>query len=54
MVRLARNFSATDPRYMFPALLMVALIYLFLTYPVTNFLGERQTRKLRRIGLGGK
>lgn len=54
MVRLARNFSATNPAFMFPALLMVAVIYFILTYPVTNFLGERQMRKLRRIGIGGK
>ena len=54
MVRLAANLTANDPVSQFPALLIVAVIYFFLTYPVTNFLGERQTRKLHNLGMGGK
>ncbi|MEM2142718.1 MAG: ABC transporter permease subunit [Candidatus Thorarchaeota archaeon] len=54
MVRLARNYYANEPAFLFIAYVVVALVYLVLTYPVTHHLGERQTRKLARIGLGGK
>jgi polar amino acid transport system permease protein len=54
MVRLANNVTATSPAARFLAMIIVAAIYLLLTYPVTNFLGERQTKKLRKLGMGGK
>ncbi|MFX1315532.1 MAG: amino acid ABC transporter permease [Promethearchaeota archaeon] len=32
---------------------VVAFVYLLFTYPVTRIFGERQTRKLKNLGMGG-
>ncbi|MFX1344924.1 MAG: amino acid ABC transporter permease [Promethearchaeota archaeon] len=33
--------------------LILAIIYLLLTYPVTRLFGERQSKKLKKLGMGG-
>ena len=35
------------------ALFVGAFLYLIFTYPVTRFFGERQSKKLKRLGMGG-
>ncbi|MFX0009798.1 MAG: amino acid ABC transporter permease, partial [Candidatus Hermodarchaeota archaeon] len=32
---------------------VVAVLYFLFTYPVTRIFGERQTKKLKRLGMGG-
>lgn len=54
VMRLAYNLTANNPSLAFPTYLVVGILYFVFTYPVTNFLGERQTKKLRKLGMGGK
>jgi polar amino acid transport system permease protein len=32
---------------------VVALVYFLFTYPITRFFGEHQTKKLKKLGMGG-
>ena len=41
------------PELFFSIMLIVALIYFIFTYPVTKYVGEAMTKRLRRLGLGG-
>jgi polar amino acid transport system permease protein len=36
-----------------PTMIIVAIIYFIFTFPITNLFGERQTKKLKRLGMGG-
>jgi polar amino acid transport system permease protein len=51
--RIARANSQSYPELWIPIMLTVAIIYLIFTIPVTKYIGERQTKKLRQLGLGG-
>jgi polar amino acid transport system permease protein len=53
MFRISRAFSMTYPQFWIPIMFTVALIYLVFTFPVTKLIGERQTKKLKNLGLGG-
>ena len=53
MFRIARSFSMSNPELNLLIMVTVAVIYLAFTYPVTKILGERMTRSLRKLGLGG-
>ncbi|MDF1540588.1 MAG: ABC transporter permease subunit [Candidatus Thorarchaeota archaeon] len=53
MFRLAQGQIAVSPIFLFPVMLVVAFVYLIFTMPVTNIIAERQTKKLRSLGLGG-
>lgn len=53
MFRISRAFSMTYPEFWIPIMFTVALIYLVFTYPITKLIGERQTKKLKNLGLGG-
>ncbi len=46
-------FRWVYPELFFGIILVVALIYFMFTYPVTKYMGEAMTKKLRRLGLGG-
>lgn len=53
MTRAAYYISATN-RPLWAIIYMVpAIIYLLFTYPFTKFFGERQTNKLKKLGMGG-
>ncbi len=53
MVKVSFDFSATNPALFFVTMLAVTIIYFCFTYPVTRFLGEFMTKRLRNLGLGG-
>ncbi len=53
MFRISRSFSMSYPDLNLMIMVTVAVIYLVFTFPVTNILGERMTRNLRKLGLGG-
>lgn len=54
MVKISYNLSVDYPAYFFIIMLVITVIYFLFTYPVTTFVGERMTRKLRDLGLGGR
>jgi polar amino acid transport system permease protein len=53
LTKAAYDFSHAFQGYWTVSLGVLAIIYFLFTYPVTKFFGERQTKKLKRIGLGG-
>ena len=53
MFRIARSNSMSHPELWIPIMLVTAIIYMIFTLPVTKYIGERQTKKLKNLGLGG-
>lgn len=53
MNKLAFNLYRSNPAIMLPVLLVLTLLYFCFTYPVTKYVGEFMTRRLKRLGLGG-
>lgn len=51
--RIARSNAQSYPEMWIPIMLAVAVIYLIFTIPITKYVGERQTKKLKLLGLGG-
>ena len=47
-------FRWTYPELFFGIVLVIAIIYFLFTYPVTKYVGESMTAKLRQLGLGGR
>ncbi|MFX1300363.1 MAG: amino acid ABC transporter permease [Promethearchaeota archaeon] len=53
MLKIAWYVSSNFPLLWAPAMGITAIIYFLFTYPVTRIFGERQTKKLKELGLGG-
>lgn len=53
LLKMTFDLTATNPIVFIPSLGIVAIVYFCFTYPVTHFLGEYMTKKLRNLGLGG-
>ena len=53
LLYITESFELTFPAYFLPIILMVAIVYFVFTYPVTKYIGESMTSRLRRFGLGG-
>jgi polar amino acid transport system permease protein len=53
LTKAAYDFSRAHPGTWTISLGILAVIYFLLTYPVTKFFGGRQTKKLKRLGMGG-
>ncbi len=49
----AEAFRWTYPAYFLGIILVISIIYFAFTYPVTKYVGESMTTRLRRLGLGG-
>ena len=49
----AEAFRWTYPAYFLGIILVISIIYFVFTYPVTKYVGESMTTRLRRLGLGG-
>jgi len=47
-------FRWVYPELFFGIILVIAIIYFLFTYPVTKYVGESMTAKLRQLGLGGR
>ncbi len=53
MTKLAVNLYTESPAIMMFVLFILTLVYFCFTYPVTKYVGEFMTKRLRRLGLGG-
>ncbi len=53
MFRISRAYSQTFPDLWLPIMAIAAVLYLLFTYPITKYLGEVMTKRLRDLGLGG-
>ena len=53
LIYQAQAFTWDYPALFLQIILVVAIIYFVFTYPVTKYLGESMTLKLRQLGLGG-
>ncbi|MBA7667595.1 putative amino-acid permease protein YxeN [subsurface metagenome] len=53
MLKVAFRVSANYPLLWAPTMGVVAILYLIFTYPITRIFGERQTKKLKKLGMGG-
>ena len=51
--RIGRSNAMLYPELWIPIMLIVAIIYLIFTYPITKYAGEKMTKQLRALGLGG-
>ena len=49
----AQAYQLTYPGLFLGIILIISLIYFAFTYPVTKYVGESMTTRLRRLGLGG-
>jgi len=49
----AQAYQLTYPGLFLGIILVISLIYFVFTYPVTKYVGESMTTRLRRLGLGG-
>jgi polar amino acid transport system permease protein len=49
----ADAFKWVYPEIFFAIMIIVAIIYFIFTYPITKYVGESMTSRLRRLGLGG-
>jgi polar amino acid transport system permease protein len=47
-------FRWVYPELFFGIIVVVTIIYFLFTYPVTKYVGESMTSKLRQLGLGGR
>ncbi|MFX0003223.1 MAG: amino acid ABC transporter permease [Promethearchaeota archaeon] len=54
MAKAAYDFSRAFPGTWTISLGILAILYFLLTYPVTKLFSERQTKKLKKLGMGGK
>ena len=53
MTRVAGRVSANYPVIWAPTMGILAILYFLVTYPVTKFIGEKQSKKLKDLGMGG-
>ncbi|MHA2230319.1 MAG: amino acid ABC transporter permease [Candidatus Thorarchaeota archaeon] len=53
MNKLAFNLYTESPALMMFILLALTLVYFCFTYPITKYVGEFMTKRMRRLGLGG-
>lgn len=53
MNKLSLNLLTESPALMMSIFLVLTLVYFCLTYPITKYVGEFMTKRMRRIGLGG-
>ena len=53
MTKAALRISANFPEIWALSMGVVAILYFIFTYPVTKLIGERQTKKLKNLGMGG-
>ena len=53
MLYHAQAFTNTYPAIFLGIILVIAIIYFAFTYPITKYVGESMTHRLRELGLGG-
>ena len=50
---VARNYQVASPEFYLLILFVLTIVYFCFTYPVTKFVGEYITKRLKKLGLGG-
>ncbi|MFW9827195.1 MAG: amino acid ABC transporter permease [Candidatus Thorarchaeota archaeon] len=53
LTKAAYDFSRAFPGTWSISIGILAILYFLLTYPVTRLFGERQSKKLKKLGMGG-
>ncbi|MFX0035497.1 MAG: amino acid ABC transporter permease [Candidatus Hermodarchaeota archaeon] len=53
MTKAAYDFSYAFKGFWTLSIGILAIIYFLLTFPITKLFGERQTKKLKKLGMGG-
>jgi polar amino acid transport system permease protein len=53
MTKAANQLSVNFPQLLTITMVIAAIIYFIFTFPITKIIGERQTRKLKDLGMGG-
>jgi polar amino acid transport system permease protein len=53
MTKAALDVTANHPTLWALSMGIVAILYFIFTFPVTQLFGERQTKKLKNLGMGG-
>lgn len=53
MTRIAYDYSRAFQGTWALSIGILAILYFLLTFPITKLIGERQTRKLKELGMGG-
>ena len=53
MTKAANQLSVNYPQLFTMVMLVAAIIYFLFTFPITKFIGDRQNKKLKQLGLGG-
>jgi len=53
MTKAGLDISGNFPEIMALSMGVVAILYFLCTYPITRVFGERQTKKLKKLGMGG-
>lgn len=53
MTRASYIISVSYPQLFTLSLAIAAILYFLFTYPVTKYFGDRQTKKLEKLGMGG-
>ncbi len=53
MMKAAYRVTSNFPELWALSMGVVAILYFIFTYPVTRLFGERQTKKLKELGMGG-
>ncbi len=53
MVKAVDYLVFENPIVFLPAILAVTITYFFLTYPITRYAGEKMSKRLSSLGLGG-
>jgi len=53
MTKVAKQLTVNFPQLLTVTMVVAALLYFAFTFPITRIFGERQTRKLKDLGMGG-
>ena len=54
MTKAANQLSVNYPELLTMTMVVAAILYFLFTFPITKFFGDRQTKKLKNLGMGGK
>ena len=53
LIYQSQAFTWSYPALFFGIMIIITIIYFVFTYPVTKYVGESMTVRLRKLGLGG-
>jgi len=53
MTKAANQITVNFPQLLTITMVVAAIIYFLFTFPITKFFGDRQTKKLKDLGMGG-